>query len=174
MLSRYSPVDFCWKQLFRCCWMRAARVYQNIQVVGCKTRTISRNTPWSGGERKGGWRFSEGSSVGSPFGGCHGLTTRNSEFSLLADASVRNRRWTLPFRPRERQGTVVSITTSLLYSTCRAWIHREGGKNKLEREKNTASRQQDAHGPEKDGWLDAGNGERRRGRRDFWITAVFG
>lgn len=39
--------------------------------------------------------------------------------------------------------------------------------------KNSSDRQQDAHGPEKDGWLNPGNGEKRRGRRYFLITAVF-
>lgn len=40
-------------------------------------------------------------------------------------------------------------------------------KKKIKTGKNTASRQQDAHGPEKDDWLDPGNGEERRGRRYF-------
>lgn len=39
----------------------------------------------------------------------------------------------MPFQPRERWGTVASITTSLLCSPCRAWIHREEKKSKREK-----------------------------------------
>lgn len=39
-----------------------------------------------------------------------------------------------------------------------------GGVGGIKTGKNTASMQQDAHGPEKDGRLDPGNGEKRRGR----------
>lgn len=41
------------------------------------------------------------------------------------------------------------------------------GWGELKRDKNSSNRQQDAHGPEKDGWLNPGNGEKSRGRRYF-------
>lgn len=45
--------------------------------------------------------------------------------------------------------------------------HLQGLNLGMKTGKNTASRQQDAHGPEKDDWLDPGNGENSRGRRYF-------
>lgn len=48
-----------------------------------------------------------------------------------------------------------------------------GGQVCLKMGKNSSDRQQDAHGPEKDSWLNPGNGEKKRGRRYFLITAVF-
>lgn len=45
-------------------------------------------------------------------------------------------------------------------------LNLQRGKKKTLTGKNNAGRQQDAYGPEKDGWLDPGNGEKRKGRRD--------
>ena len=56
---------------------------------------------------------------------------------------------------------------SPLLSSAAALTERGGGGG-VKTGENTASRQQDAHGPEKDGCSDPGNGERRRGRRDFF------
>lgn len=64
----------------------------------------------------------------------------------------------------------VHIQLTRLQNCYRLNPHKIGGggaEKKNQNGKKTASRQQDAHGPEKDDWLDSGNGEKSRGRRGF-------
>lgn len=86
----------------------------------------------------------------------------------LCLSSVTNCFWSA----KEVQGTVISITTSLFSRIC-ADENRREVKKKIKTGKNITSRQQDAHGPENDGWLDSGNGERWKGRRDFESQLLF-